>query len=200
MINIIYLAGGNSIRFGTNKLLYKINGRRLFEYGLTTLKKLKNTRVIVVTQYDDIYRFCSEHQIVCVLSEKCKNGISESIKEGIKSIEVSKYDSDYKNNEGIFEENRYIMFCAADQPYIKEATLQNYIDEFVKSKKGIGTFYIDDLPSNPTIFSYKYLNDLKKLSGDYGGRNVINNNIDDCFIYYLNNINELKDIDCKEDL
>ena len=55
---IIYLAAGNSIRFGSNKLLYKVRGRELYRYGLDNLIKLSSNRsdckLIVVTQYLEI--------------------------------------------------------------------------------------------------------------------------------------------------
>ena len=35
--SLIYLAAGNSRRFGKNKLLVEWNGRPLYEYGLNTL-------------------------------------------------------------------------------------------------------------------------------------------------------------------
>ena len=55
---IIYLAAGNSHRFGTNKLFYKINDKELYRYGLDNLIKLVSMRndckLIVVTQYFEI--------------------------------------------------------------------------------------------------------------------------------------------------
>ena len=55
---IIYLAAGNSRRFGTNKLFYKINDKELYRYGLDNLIKLVSMRndckLIVVTQYFEI--------------------------------------------------------------------------------------------------------------------------------------------------
>ena len=53
---LILLAAGYSRRFGQNKLLYPVNGKPMYSYGLDTLKKaaglLKvNCQVQVVTQH-----------------------------------------------------------------------------------------------------------------------------------------------------
>ena len=65
-IAFILLAAGYSRRFGQNKLLYPVNGKPMYSYGLDTLKKaaglLKvNCQVQVVTQYEQILEACISH-------------------------------------------------------------------------------------------------------------------------------------------
>ena len=56
---LIYLAAGNSRRFGSNKLLYELEGRPLYRHLLDRLVSLSRQHadweVIVVTQYPQIY-------------------------------------------------------------------------------------------------------------------------------------------------
>ena len=59
MIHVIYMAAGNSRRFGSNKLLYLYEGKPLYRHGLELLLKLKQEMgekltVTVVTQYAEI--------------------------------------------------------------------------------------------------------------------------------------------------
>ena len=59
MIHVIYMAAGNSRRFGSNKLLYLYEGKPLYRHGLELLLKLKQEMgekltVTVVTQYPEI--------------------------------------------------------------------------------------------------------------------------------------------------
>ena len=72
---IIYLAAGNSRRFGTNKLFYKINDKELYRYGLDNLIKLVSMRndckLIVVTQYFEITKAYPD--LDYVYSSKCKD-------------------------------------------------------------------------------------------------------------------------------
>ena len=55
---LIYLAAGNSRRFGSNKLLYEIEGRPMYRHLLDRLVRLAGTfpdcEVLVVTRYEEI--------------------------------------------------------------------------------------------------------------------------------------------------
>ncbi len=63
-IHMIYLAAGNSRRFGSNKLLYSFRGLPLYQYGLKQLRELleknENYTLDVVTQYDEIIEYIKE--------------------------------------------------------------------------------------------------------------------------------------------
>lgn len=57
-MNLIFLAAGNSTRFGSNKLLYRLNGNVRYRYGLEVVaalwqKGLLDT-IVIVTQYEEI--------------------------------------------------------------------------------------------------------------------------------------------------
>ena len=39
-IGAVYLAAGNSVRFGSNKLLYPIQGKPMFTHGLSLLSTI----------------------------------------------------------------------------------------------------------------------------------------------------------------
>ena len=64
MIHIIYMAAGNSRRFGSNKLLYEWRGKKLYRYMLDALLEaaegLPGVRVRVVTQYEEILKMVEE--------------------------------------------------------------------------------------------------------------------------------------------
>lgn len=55
-LNLIYLAAGNSRRFGENKLLFQIQGKPLYRYGLERLMEIceryPQWKLTVVTQYE----------------------------------------------------------------------------------------------------------------------------------------------------
>ena len=61
---IIYLAAGNSVRFGENKLLFPIAGKPMYQYGLfllfSILEKKEEYELIVATQYPQIYEEVSQ--------------------------------------------------------------------------------------------------------------------------------------------
>lgn len=188
MIYIIYMAAGNSRRFGANKLLYSLNDRRMFEYGLETAIKAAKTNgtaeVIIVTQYPEICEYAGANNIRYVYSLESINGISYTIKAGIKGI----------NN---IQNDDYLCFMTADQPYLKESTLVNLLSlaednvETASLKKG-------DIPGNPTLIKAEFVAELMQLTGDKGGRKIVNSHnckYIDAEPLELKDIDEIKDLD-----
>lgn len=185
---IIYLAAGNSRRFGTNKLFYKINDKELYRYGLDNLIKLVSMRndckLIVVTQYFEITKAYPD--LDYVYSSKCKDGISYSIKAGLEMINK--------------QDNFQVMFVVADQVNLNYQTLNKMLDTYNASNYSLATLSYQNKVGNPTIFDYKYVDELKQLKGDYGGRKVLNKYLDECLFFEVNDHKELFDIDVIEDL
>lgn len=185
---IIYLAAGNSRRFGTNKLFYKINDKELYRYGLDNLIKLVSMRndckLIVVTQYFEITKAYPD--LDYVYSSKCKDGISYSIKAGLEMINK--------------QDNFQVMFVVADQVNLNYQTLNKMLDTYNASNYSLATLSYQNKVGNPTIFDCKYADELKQLKGDYGGRKVLNKYLDECLFFEVNDHKELFDIDVIEDL
>lgn len=105
MIHIIYMAAGNSRRFGSNKLFYELDGKPMYRHLLERLieikdryNKLKNAEsnnpvidITVVTRYREILDYCSSiHDCHAVLSPDSEKGISYTIKAGIMAVQEQK--------------------------------------------------------------------------------------------------------------
>ena len=98
MIHVIYMAAGNSRRFGSNKLLYLYEGKPLYRHGLELLLKLKQEMgekltVTVVTQYaeileevQDIFERCGMAGMQAVFCEESRLGASYTIRAGIEAV------------------------------------------------------------------------------------------------------------------
>lgn len=181
MIHVIILAGGNSCRFKSNKLLYEIKGKPLFSYLIDNLKSCNDILLTVVTQYSEILRYCKNNNIVCAFEIDCKLGISYSIRAGLDML--------------MCNEPEEVVFMGADQPLITAQTIKSFHEAYKKSDKGLASFFVCGQPSNPAIFSKKYFESLKRLEGDHGGRKIINENIQDCFFYQIENSMEVIDVD-----
>lgn len=186
-INLILLASGNSKRFGSNKLLYKIAGKEMFKYSVDLADDLKKSlkesikNIIVVSKYQEVKEYILTKNMIYVENPHSELGISTSIILGISESEKDRSD--------------YLMFMVCDQPYTKSSTIRDFIESFLKSSKGIGAVAFGKIIGNPCIFSWKYLEDLKKLSGDIGGKRIIKENLDDVYIYQVTTKKELEDID-----
>lgn len=200
MIYIIFMAAGNSRRFGLNKLLYLLDGKPLYRHGLDCLlgaaENRRDCEILVVSQYDEILNTVTamgeESRIVPVkklYSPESVQGASFTIKNALQYLQVSISADDF------------LMFMTADQPYISEETLKKILsctDEMKKGQYETASVYCGDIPGNPTMFSAGLIPELMELSGDQGGRRVIRNH--SCLPIRIEDGRELKDIDVPEDL
>ncbi|MFV0314819.1 MAG: nucleotidyltransferase family protein [Anaerotignum sp.] len=186
-IRPIILASGNSERFQENKLLYPLNGKPIVchimdELLLLVEKKLVQTP-FVVTQYHEIVTLGKERNFIPLWNDFANKGISESIKIGVASAEHT---------------DAY-LFLTADQPYLKANVLEGFIAGFIDSKKDLGCVTHQEQMGSPTIFKKKYQDELRSLTGDVGGKNILHQNKNALFLYPVDT-NVVKDIDKKTDL
>lgn len=200
MIYVVYMAAGNSRRFGSNKLLYEIDQKPMYRHVLDRLihiaehenadgEKL-NIEIITVTQYDKIKDYCDK-KIHChaVYNADSYKGASYTIKAGIKEVlsknKVSGTD--------------YIMFMVADQPFLREESLIAFIDSINNARSIYGrlpeafSMRCDGKSGNPCAFRASLIPELMELEGDRGGRKVIKDH--DCVYVDIDDAGELADID-----
>ncbi len=162
MIHIIYMAAGNSRRFGSNKLFYELDGKPMYRHLLERLieikdryNKLKNAEsnnsvidITVVTRYREILDYCAcIPDCHAVLSPDSEKGISYTIKAGIMAVQEQKKTgmqdgakvcgrkSQKKNSGSLHNETEdYYMFAVADQPYLKSQSVIKLIDKVLENK------------------------------------------------------------------
>jgi len=208
MIHIIYMAAGNSRRFGSNKLFYELDGKPMYRHLLERLieikdrynklkkagKKTKNAEsnnpvidITVVTRYREILDYCSSiPDCHAVLSPDSEKGISYTIKAGIMAVQEQK-------KTGMQD---YYMFAVADQPYLKSQSVIKLIDKVLENKgnKRLAfSLHCGDAVGNPCVFHSSLIPQLLSLEGDKGGRSVAKKY--DCVYVDIADERELMDID-----
>ena len=189
-IAMIMLAAGNSRRFGTNKLLYEVNGMPMYRHVLGQLIQVKNhlkesirCEITVITQYDTIAETVKEQGIQVLYNRHPEQGISSSLKIGLDA----NLDADA------------VLFTVSDQPWLTSETIYELLRAFLESKKAAACVSYQDKMGNPCIFSRKYYGELLALEGDKGGKKVLMKHLEDTCIYEVKNARELKDIDyCRQ--
>ncbi len=223
MINIIYMAAGNSRRFGSNKLFYEIAGKPMYRHVLDRLfeivagDRIECDRIVpdisisqeiditVVTQYRQIMDYCNDiHDVYDVHDIHNLNKLhSSSHVHAIYSPDSYKGAS-YTIKAGIravqerYEDisSHYFMFVVADQPYLKKESLIKLVNA-VKAAEGsqakVFSLCCGSTPGNPCVFHGSLIPELLKLDGDQGGRAVLKRY--DCVYINIDNPNELCDID-----
>lgn len=198
MIHIIYMAAGNSRRFGSNKLFYELDGKPMYRHLLERLIEIKDRYnklksdspvidITVVTRYREILDYCSSiPDCHAVLSPDSEKGISYTIKAGIMAVQEQK-------KTGMQD---YYMFAVADQPYLKSQSVIKLIDKVLENKGNIRlTFSLrcGDAVGNPCVFHSSLISQLLSLKGDKGGRSVAKKH--DCVYVDIADERELMDID-----
>ena len=89
-VTILYLAAGNSRRFGENKLLYPLDGKAVYRHLLDRLAQIarrhENWELLVVTQYERILEelapLVKAGRLQTVFSPDSEKGISYTIRAG----------------------------------------------------------------------------------------------------------------------
>ena len=200
MIHVIYMAAGNSRRFGSNKLLYLYEGKPLYRHGLELLLKLKQEMgekltVTVVTQYaeileevQDIFERCGMAGMQAVFCEESKLGASYTVRAGIEAvISQDLVSGQPKEGQSMMGEKDYLMFMVADQPHLTLDSVRKLIRTAVSREQSAFSGPLAEecsrwetlslrcgsTPGNPCMFRADLIPELMSLTGDQGGRKVL---------------------------
>lgn len=150
-ISIVILASGYARRFGSNKLLFDMNGKTMIEHVFQTIAELEND-VVVISSYDEIFTFAKKYHFHFLFNQNAHLGISESVKLGT----------------NYFKESDAILFVMGDQPFIQK-------ESFIKMMKAADDFHllracVNDVVSTPTLIPKRYFSELLEITKDEGGR------------------------------
>lgn len=184
---MVMLAAGTGSRFGKDKLTERVENKPLYQYMLERMEAFPGRDRFVVTGNSIIFEAAKKRGIVGVINQEPWLGISQSLKLGLKAVLKEKPDV------------KGILFGVCDQPGLKASTIQKIWNaSVVKPGKIICAGYKGE-PGNPVLWPKEYFRELLELEGDVGGRAVMRRYSDQIFIVEAEE-NELKDIDCKEDI
>ena len=210
--SLIYLAAGNSRRFGKNKLLVEWNGRPLYEYGLNTLKEAVKDRtdseILLVSQYPNILQ--AHPEVVCVYSPKSTEGLSWSIRAGIECVlgreQKREQQQECRRLPDWQEGDHWLLFLTADQPLVEKETIQNLLlqadnaERLTSGKTRIIRARYAGKEGSPVLFHASLIPELKQLSGDEGGRSVIRAHREEMEFVDVADERQMTDVDTVEDL
>ena len=190
-LGLIMLAAGNSRRFGSNKLLYTIEGEPMYRHILSELMKVRKVlkeqghscEITVVTQYDEIAAETEKCVAQVLYNLHPDEGISSSLKIGLR-----------RNRE-----MDACLFTVADQPWLRGETILALVGVFLREGKGIACVEYEGKLGNPCVFSERYYGELMGLEGDVGGKRVVVRNRGDVAIMRVVDGMEMMDVDVMAD-
>lgn len=183
MITGIFMASGQSLRMGQNKLLLPFQGKPLYRYGLDAITGSQVGTFLVVTSHKEIAEYCTLHQISFVFNHQAAEGQSSSIRLGVQHCTG---ESDY-------------MFFVADQPLLEPVHIDRLLEVYSRFPGKIIVPKYKNTPGNPTIFPNKFRNELLGLTGDVRGRRIIQTHLDEVKYARMEDGSLFTDIDSPED-
>ncbi len=186
MISVILLAAGESERMGKLKQLLPFRGSTILEHAIDCFLHSELGEVIVVLGYkaEEIKREISAKPVKVVVNMNYQLGMSTSIIKGLSLVDQS---------------SEAIMIAFGDQPFLEKEIIDNLIRAFQHHRQGIVIPMYQGIRGHPVIFDIKYKDDLSGLTGDVGGKQIIDKHLDDVLEIETGAESVIADIDTRDD-
>ena len=184
MIAAIILAAGKSTRFGTCKQLLKWNDKTLIEHVIKNVKQSKVDGVIVVLGF--MAEVISKKVTNCmiVINSNYDEGMSGSLKAGLRTLEPNIEAS---------------IFVLGDQPLITAQIINSLILKYQSNRAKIVIPVHHGKRGNPVLIDRILFQEIEKLDGDMGAREIIANNEQFIDEVIIDTPDIFRDIDTEED-
>ncbi|MFB4165496.1 NTP transferase domain-containing protein [Alteribacillus sp. JSM 102045] len=182
---LVVLAAGFSTRMGAQKLLFPAPKESMLRMVVKTACNSKADGIVVVLNphFPLLENELKDLDVKVVWNSEAASGMSTSLKKGIDNLP-----------KGIDAAG----ILLGDQPGMKEEVINDLISHYTKERVVISQPAYDGIPNHPVLFDKTLFKDLKKVSGDKGGRMVIENNKKDRRLLHKKGF-KLHDIDTKQD-
>jgi len=183
-IAMIIPAAGLSTRHPPNKLLDRIGGKTVIE---KTIESYLNhvLEIFLITGHDnkkltEVISLSIKKQIKIINNNQYQAGLSESIKKGVVSVQG---DCDY------------FGFSLGDKPFIKQKTIDKLLSKLERDKPGILIPTFNGQAGHPAFFSHHYRNELMELTGDTGGKILVDKHNKEVTFFPVNDEGIILDMD-----
>lgn len=173
-ITLVVFAAGEGIRMGAGKLMLELDGISILDRVLNTVESLESaelteslvtaeiTETILVYSADRVKELAEKHKIdIIIKNPEPERGMSSSLKLAVKK---TSQDSDA------------FMFFMGDQPFISKKTIEKLIGKWLEDTSRIVVPCFAGKNGNPVIFPARFRKQLMEVTGDKGGREIINSN------------------------
>lgn len=186
MITGIVLAAGESKRMGRTKQLLSFGSSTILEHVVDSLLRSKIEELVLVLGHESgrIKARFEGAPVKVALNPDYKQGMSTSIICGIRAASV---------------ESQACLIALGDQPLIRSEVVNSLVSAYNERGKGIVVPVYEGMAGHPVIFDLKYRDQLLSLTGDNGGKTVVNAFPDDVYQVNVDTASVIYDIDRWED-
>ncbi|SED17707.1 molybdenum cofactor cytidylyltransferase [Tenacibaculum sp. MAR_2009_124] len=181
---IVILAAGKSSRMGTAKQLLPYRHTTLLGWTIEQALKIVNTEVICITgaKREIVEKSISTYPITIIHNSNFQNGLSASIKVGIRYVSQKDFDN--------------VLIILADQPFVTNGYLKEIISKSCMDPEKIIASNYGNRIGVPALFPRRFYQHLSKLTGDKGAKELLSKHSDN--ILKMPKVN-LIDIDTQEE-
>jgi len=184
-ISVLVLAAGKGQRAGLQKLLLPWKGKTIIEEVIETFLMTKTSEVVVVLgrDYEILKDTLSKYSIKVVYNSNYATGKASSIKRGLKVIDI--------RSEGI-------LIAMGDMPLIDPELVNRMIDVFLEKRKIVVPVW-EGKKGHPVLFPRTFQAELMKITGDEGGKGIVEKFHSYVFELVTDSPTILMDVDTLED-
>ncbi|MEL6372183.1 MAG: nucleotidyltransferase family protein [Pseudomonadota bacterium] len=185
-VSLLVLAAGHSTRFGSqDKLAAPFRSSTVLEETLKTYEtqEFQSRTLVIPTGSPHLEAIAVNHAFKIVFNPHPEQGLSSSIQYGLADATLS---------DGV-------MIALGDMPSIRPETISRLVEAFGRGDQTIFAPTIDGRRGHPIIFAAEHYDDLRHLSGDQGGRSIIENNAEGTQLIEVDDPGILADIDTEAD-
>ena len=156
MISAVILAAGLSARMGKPKLLLQLGGKTILEHVIHNVLQSQAGEIILVlgAYRQEIERVTDAYPVRRVFNSQYASGQGSSVAAGAAAVSP---------------EAGGILFLAGDQPLIPP----DFIDRVIAVFQETGALIVRPETGLPAIFNVSLKEELRRLSGDAGGRQLL---------------------------
>jgi molybdenum cofactor cytidylyltransferase len=185
-ITAIVLAAGESLRMKKVKMLLPFKGKTIIEKVLENiaLSEVNRTIVVLGANGDQILKVVEPLGTMHCFNDEYREGMLSSVKCGLRS------------SPG---ESEAVMVFLGDQPMIGPDIINDIIQIFIQTEKGIIIPVFNNRRGHPVLICSKYADDIERSDNRYSLRDFIEKFKDDVLEVAINSPVILRDIDTEED-
>jgi molybdenum cofactor cytidylyltransferase len=182
----IILAGGESKRMKSPKMLLPFHGKTIIENVIENLiaSEVEKVMVVLGAFHDDILAVIKDMPVLTCYNENYKEGMLSSVKSGFRYLP---------------EDYSAVLVLQGDQPMISSVIINKVINAHKKSEKGLVMPVFRKKRGHPLLIDRKYRKEITNLSNEEGLRSLAEKFSNDVLELNVNNPEILRDIDTQED-
>ena len=177
-IGAVVLAAGEGRRFGGNKLLVTVGGEPVITRVLRALDGIERV-VVVGAHVEELMQYLRSE--VVIYNPNYREGMSTSIKLGLR----------------FFQDYDAVLIVLGDMPLITRETINKIINTYHEGCTAVIPTH-KGLRGNPVLIHRSLFNELMRLKGDVGARELLRDRADVCYVECGPEV--IMDIDTLDDL